>query len=189
VDAEGWALRAGDIGMNSMGMNRGKRRMSGMILAVVIAAFGFSGCDDSSSPAGPEMEMQIQDQAVLAAMEEAIQDEYKAELIYMKVLDNFGSVRPFANIINAEVRHSEALARLFQARGLPVPESQWSDEEIPGFSSLTAACQAGVTAEIENAEIYEKYFSLDLPGDVQMVFENNRRASLENHLPAFQRCS
>jgi hypothetical protein len=24
---------------------------------------------------------------------------------------------------------------------------------------------------------------------VRAVFENNRRASLENHLPAFQRCS
>jgi hypothetical protein len=122
-------------------------------------------------------------------MEEAIQDEYKAELIYKKVLDNFGSVRPFSNIINAEVRHSEALARLFQVRGLPVPQSKWSDKEIPGFPSLTEACQAGVTAEIENAEIYEKYFSLDLPSDVRRVFENNRRASLENHLRAFQRCS
>ena len=161
--------------------------MSGLVLTVLVLGLGFSGCDDGSSSVGPEAEMQ--DQAVLAAMEEAIQDEYKAELIYKKVLDNFGSVRPFSNIINAEVRHSEALARLFQARGLPVPQSKWSDEQIPGFSSLTEACQAGVTAEIENAEIYEKYFSLDLPSDVRMVFENNQRASLENHLRAFQRCS
>ncbi len=168
-------------------MNEGRHRMSGLIVTVVVAVLGFSGCDESSSPASPEMEMQ--DHAVLAAMEETIQDEYKAELIYEKVLESFGSVLPFVNIINAEVRHSEALAGLFEIRGLPVPQGKWSDEEIPGFSSLTEACQAGVTAELENAEIYEKYFSLNLPSDVRMVFENNRRASLENHLRAFQRCS
>jgi hypothetical protein len=77
--------------------------------------------------------------AVLLAMEVAIQDEYKAELIYEGVVDDFGPVLPFQNIINAE--------------------------------------------------IYEGYFDLDLPSDVRFVFENNQWASLERHLPAFQRWS
>jgi len=166
-------------------MSEVRSKMSTLTLMALVVSIGFSGCDSDSTPVSPEM----QDSAVLAAMEEAIQDEYKAELIYEKVIDDFGSVRPFANIMGAEVRHSQALARLFEARGLPVPTSLWSEQEIPRFSSLTEACQAGVTAEIENAEIYEKYFGLDLPSDVRMVFENNQRASLENHLRAFQRCS
>jgi len=155
-----------------------------MLLALFVAV-GTGACDENSDSAAP----QVQDQEIVAAMEAAIQDEYKAELIYQKVIEDFGEVRPFVNIIGAEVRHSESLARLFSARDLPVPQSQWKDSDIPGFSSISAACQAGVRAEIENAEIYDRFFALNLPADVRRVFENNRRASIENHLRAFQRCS
>ena len=146
---------------------------------------GLANCGGEASPAEPVVE----DDAVLAALEAGIQDEFKAELIYERVLDDFGSVRPFVNIINAEERHSEAIARLYVARGLPVPESRWASGEIPSFSSVTAAFQAGVVAEIENAEIYDHYLALPLPADVQTVFENNRAASLDRHLPAFEFCS
>jgi hypothetical protein len=168
-----------------MEMRKDRSKMSTVMLVVSLGSFGLFGCDLGSSPASPE----LQDQAVLTAMEEAIQDEYRAELIYEKVLNDFGPVRPFLNIIRAEVKHSESLAQLFKTTGLAVPTSNWSPEEIPGFSSLPEACRAGVVAEIENAEIYEKYFDLELPPDVRQVFENNQRASLENHLRAFQRCS
>jgi hypothetical protein len=154
----------------------------------VVLAGGLMACDEGSAAVAPEAQ-EVQADAVLAAMVEAIQDEYRAELIYERVMGDFGPVRPFSNIINAEVRHSESLAGLFATRGLPVPESQWEASQIPGFSTLTEACRAGVTAEIENAEIYDKYMDLDLPTDVRTVFENNRRASIENHLRAFQRCS
>jgi hypothetical protein len=154
-------------------------------LLACCVVLGTVGCEEGTDAVAPEP----QGSEIVAAMEAAIQDEYKAELIYQKVIDDFGSIRPFVNIIGAEVRHSESLARLFSTRGLPVPESQWKPSEIPSFPSISAACQAGVTAEIENAEIYDRYFDLDLPADVRTVFENNRRASIENHLRAFQRCS
>jgi hypothetical protein len=47
----------------------------------------------------------------------------------------------------------------------------------------------GVVAEQENIAIDDRFFALDLPADVGQVFENNRAASLFNHLPAFQRCA
>jgi hypothetical protein len=160
-------------------------KVIGLVFLHLAAVSGLSGCEDDSLSLAPVE----QDQAVLDAMEATILDEYRAELIYEKVLENFGEVRPFVNIVRAEVRHSESLARLFTSRGIPVPENPWSFDQIPAFSTLTQACQAGVVAEIENAEIYDRYFDLPLPADVMTVFENNRRASIENHLPAFQRCS
>ena len=162
-------------------------KISRFVMAVLSIAvtIGLVACDDDSSAVAPVME----DQVLLAAMEATIQDEFRAELIYQRVLDDFGSVLPFNNIINAEVRHSEAIASLYVTRGLPVPESQWASNEIPSFSSITAACQAGVVAEIENIEIYDRYFDLPFPEDVRKVFTNNRAASLERHLPAFERCS
>ncbi|MGD8361031.1 MAG: DUF2202 domain-containing protein [Gemmatimonadota bacterium] len=156
----------------------------GGFLALVLALFVL-GCEEA--PAGPDSASE--DIEILAAMEVAIQDEYKAELVYLQVMEDFGSVPPFSNIVFAEERHSEALARLFQARGVDVPESKWDPSQIPSFSSLSEACRAGVTAEIENAEIYQGYLDLDLPADVRQVFESNQAASLERHLPAFERCS
>jgi len=46
-----------------------------------------------------------------------------------------------------------------------------------------------VLAEIENIEIYDLNLALSLPADVRTVFENNRAASLDKHLPAFEQCS
>jgi hypothetical protein len=37
--------------------------------------------------------------------------------------------------------------------------------------------------------MYDDMLRLSLPSDVRQVFENNRSASLVNHLPAFERCS
>ena len=156
-----------------------------MVLLAMAISVGPVACDDNPSVVAPVMD----EPAVLHAMEAAIQDEFRAELIYEKVLDKFGSVRPFVNIIGAEVRHSEALARLYVIRGLPVPESRWASDDIPVFSSMPDACRAGVVAEIENAEIYSRYLELPLPSDVRLVFENKRAASLDKHLPAFERCS
>ena len=54
---------------------------------------------------------------------------------------------------------------------------------------MQAACAGAVQAEIENIELYDEFFDMDLPDDLERVFESNRRASLENHLPAFQGCA
>src|SRR5690606_12410565 len=114
---------------------------------------------------------------------------YRAEAIYQGVIDDFGAVAPFANIIGAEVRHSAAIARLFQTRGLTVPPTSWTSATVPHYPSVPAACAAGVVAERDNIAIYDRHFALPLPADVQQVFQNNRGASLYNHLPAFERCA
>lgn len=63
---------------------------------------------------------------------------------------------------------------------------------MPRFRSVPAACAAAVEAEIANIEMYdvllEADLPADLPADVRQVFQNNRRASLDHHLPAFQAC-
>jgi hypothetical protein len=172
--------------MGAVGRSAGSRR-SGKALSALLVSLSIAGCAGGGAVSGPEY--LSENPEILVAMEEAIQDEYRAELIYLQVVDDFGPVLPFSNILYAEGRHSEAIARLYVARGLSVPASRWTPAEIPGFPSVSEACRAGVEAEIANAEIYERYFELDLPADVRQVFESNRAASLNNHLPAFERCS
>jgi len=123
-----------------------------------------------------------------SALTEAINDEYKARAIYRRVINNFGEIRPFINIVEAEGRHIEALLPLFNQYDIAVPEDDW-DTRIQTPQSVLEACRAGVEAEIENAEMYDRLLdsTKDYP-DVQQVLKQLQRASAENHLPAFQRC-
>lgn len=121
-------------------------------------------------------------------LNEAIQDEYKARALYQKVIEKFGEVRPFSNIVEAENRHIQALLPLFELHDLPVPPDDWGSR-VEAPSTLLEACQQGVEAEIENMEMYSRLLeqSEDFP-EVQAVLRELQRASKENHLPAFQRC-
>jgi len=57
------------------------------------------------------------------ALKEALDDEYRAWATYDQVIADFGEVRPFINIRDAERRHIEALATLFSRYRLPVSEN------------------------------------------------------------------
>lgn len=123
-----------------------------------------------------------------AALLEALDDEYKAWATYDQVLADFGSVRPFVNIIEAEARHISALARLFERYGIAMPRNPWPGK-VPRYSSLKEACEAGVQGEIENDALYKRLMPLVRHADIRTVFERLRAASQERHLPAFQRCA
>jgi len=123
-----------------------------------------------------------------SALAEAINDEYKARAMYQLVISTFGEIRPFVNIVEAESRHIQALLPLFNKYDIPVPEDDW-ESRIAAPASVLEACQAGVQAEIDNAEMYERLLhSTRQYPDVQVVLGQLQRASRENHLPAFQRC-
>lgn len=122
------------------------------------------------------------------ALIEALDDEYKACASYAHVINIFGEIRPFINIIEAEKRHIQALLPLFKKYGFNIPEDSW-DKRVETPNSILEACQAGVEDEIENAEMYNRLLAATKDyADVQQVFKNLQRASQENHLPAFQRC-
>jgi len=55
----------------------------------------------------------------------ALDDEYKAHATYEQVIRDFGLVRPFVNIVEAEARHIAALVTLFERHGLSRPENTW----------------------------------------------------------------
>lgn len=156
-----------------------------MLVAALIAAGGVA-CDDHS-PTGPTAI--AVDPALSTMLTRAIQDEYRAETIYQGVLNDFGAVQPFGNVLTAEERHSASIGRLFANRAVATPVNTWTVAAVPHFTSVPAACAAGVVAERENIALYDDLLRGDLPADVRQVFTNNRSASLVNHLPAFERCS
>jgi hypothetical protein len=154
------------------------------LIAVLSSACGSDSPTSPSTVGGAPVA-----DAVRVAMEQAIADEYRAETIYQGVIGDFGALAPFTNVLTAEQRHSATIAGLFTSRGMAVPANGWTTATVPHFSTVPSACAAGVVAERENIALYDRFLALDLPADVRQVFENNRAASLLNHLPAFQRCA
>jgi hypothetical protein len=122
------------------------------------------------------------------ALIEAIQDEYKARALYQKVMDKFGEIRPFSNIIKAEEQHITWLKPLFEKYDVDIPEDEWY-KKVPEFATVQEACEAGVKAEIENAGMYDEFFSFVKEQDIIDTFTLLRDASQEKHLPAFRRCA
>lgn len=122
------------------------------------------------------------------ALLEALDDEHKAWATYDQVVHDFGPERPFINIREAEARHIEALLTLFRRYGVEAPVNPWPGR-APRFANTREACEAGIAAEVANADIYERLMRSTTREDILAVFDNLRRASQERHLPAFQRCA
>lgn len=120
----------------------------------------------------------------------AITDEYKARATYNQIIDDFGEVKPFVNIKNAEEQHINSLVSLFKKYNYEVP-SDIFDGNIKISGTLAELCAVGVQAEIDNAALYQE---LLIPSvleyeDVTRVFKNLMSASENNHLSAFEGCS
>ncbi|MEK4396707.1 ferritin family protein [Bacillus sp. FSL K6-2860] len=115
----------------------------------------------------------------------ALQDEYLAQARYDNILGNFGYIRTFAQIKEAEMRHINALLPLFERYQVPLP-LDISQSFVSTPENIKAAYAAGVQGEIDNISMYERFLSLDIPNDMRTVFSQLRNASL-NHLAAFER--
>lgn len=123
------------------------------------------------------------------AVDLALLDEIKAHNFYKQILEDKGQVRPFANIVNAESRHIQALLNLYD-------KYSWALPVEPNHSFLTdknleSLCADGVVAEVENVKLYQEKLLPTVTGypDITNVFTNLMNASEQNHLPAFKRCA
>lgn len=121
------------------------------------------------------------------ALAAALDDEYRARATYRAVLDVYGDVGPFVNIVESEERHIQALRRLCERHGVKIPADPWPSR-VSAPASLEAACEAALEAERENADLYERLMEAAAGhADVEETFRRLLAASQENHLPAFER--
>ena len=127
---------------------------------------------------------------VKAALDQALDDEYKAFSTYQAIITKLGSTRPFSMIIGAEEQHIAQLKSIYTKYGeIPKANSYLGKITVP--KTLADSCKAGVEAEIANASLYEREL---LPlvknyPDISQVFTNLMQASALKHQPAFERCA
>ncbi|MGD8279036.1 MAG: DUF2202 domain-containing protein [Gemmatimonadota bacterium] len=157
------------------------RRVVPLVAALVV----LTACDEDNvfptTPSVPQAD-------AAAALTRAIQSEYRAENIYLRVLVDFGSVEPFESIAYSEPRHSATLAYLFVARDLAVPASEWTLNNVQTYDSVEDACAAAAAVEQDNIAMYDELLALNLPDDVLQAFGDNRASSEDDRLPAFEAC-
>lgn len=154
---------------------RGRKNLAASSAALGIAA--------SAALAGPANATTFDRKA----LEEALDDEYRAEATYQAIIDKFGAVRPFINIIEAERRHAGMVKRQYARLGIEAPENPYLGE-IEAPESLLDACKNGVEAEIENIALYDRLLPKVSDPQVRETLGRLQAASRDNHLPAFQRC-
>lgn len=116
----------------------------------------------------------------------AIYDEYEARAFYLRVIEAFGEQAPFVNIANSETKHIEQLYKLCDRYGIARPLDPFMDE-VRVHPSWLANCQHAVMAEWRNVELYSELLQYVVEPDVIDTFQRLQRASLHNHMPAFQR--
>ena len=127
------------------------------------------------------------DAAIKAALLEAINEEYKAHATYQAVIDKFGQVAPFVNIVNSEQSHIDAWKTLLTKYGIAIPSDPFLGK-VTAPASVSEACKVGVAAETEDVALYDRLMKTVSAADILAVMQQQRTVSQENHLPAFQRC-
>ena len=120
-------------------------------------------------------------------LSDALDDERKAEATYSAIIETFGPVRPFINIIDAEARHSAAIERQMRRLDLAIPENPWRASVIEPPNSLADACAIAIDAEIQNIALYDRLIPQIGDSAVKHVLQNLQDASRNNHLRAFRR--
>ena len=131
--------------------------------------------------------MSVLNEEEIQVLLEALDDEYKSYATYDQVIEDFGSIKPFLNIREAEGRHINALLGLFERYDISIPDNNWPGR-VDRFISQEAACKAAVEAEIANGEMYDRLIRTTQKSEIIAVLRNLQEASLQRHLPAFQRC-
>ena len=138
------------------------------------AGYGAKGAINTTQPTVQEM------------LQFAIQDEYLAKAQYSLVMDTFGKLRPFSNIVQSEDQHIALLKPLFTDRGWDVPQDE-SGPYLVTPQSFTEALKIGEQAEVDNIAMYEHFLNQkNIPEDLKSVFERLLVAS-KRHLNAFRR--
>jgi len=117
----------------------------------------------------------------------AFEGEFYAQALYQKIIDTFGAVEPFQNIINSEVQHIDSLIRLAEKYGVSVPDYP-APKNLPEFETIQDACKAGAIAEAADAQFYDELLSQTTHQDIILIFTNLKNASIKNHLPEFEAC-
>lgn len=141
------------------------------------------GIDISQGAPAPGTDAAIAWEALMS-----VEGEYAAAASYQAVIDTYGNVEPYTTILEAELRHVNALVNQLQRMGVAVPANPYLGKLVAP-ASLTDAALAWAEGEVHNVAMYDSLISQSSDSRLSRVLGNLRRVSLEVHLPLFEKAS
>jgi hypothetical protein len=168
--------------------------LMGIVFAAALIAGGVMALGTGSrgwkDSATKQNSLPIEVQAAVLDALVGAEGEYAAYATYAAILEEYGEVNPFANIVASEAKHIDALKQILERYGVPYPVENPYLGMIEAPQSLAEAAHAGVDAEIANIAFYETQLEAVADYlDIHDVFVNLYAASLSQHLPAFERAA
>lgn len=123
---------------------------------------------------------------VKSVLDAAYSHEFTMSMRYSSVLTQFGEVRPFSNLSQAEDRHMAILAQQYQRLGFDLPSVP--RVALRGFSSVLEACMVSLDNEYESVALYDRLLADTTDPLLIDTFKYLRSASADRHIPALRRC-
>lgn len=121
------------------------------------------------------------------ALRKAFEDTCSACSMYEQVIREFGPLRPFPMLKDAEERHMRALEALLARYRVAVPKTP--ARPAAAFQTISEALDTVISAESKKVEAYERLHATAREADVLAEIRNLRRASRDAHLPALRQCA
>jgi hypothetical protein len=121
------------------------------------------------------------------ALRKAFEDTCSACSTYEQVIREFGPLRPFPMLKDAEERHMRALEALLTRYRIAVPKVPV--RPTAAFATISAALDVVISAESSKVEAYDRLHATAHEADVLAEIRNLRRASRDAHLPALLKCA
>lgn len=140
-----------------------------VVLAISLASFaGFAETSDTSS-----------------LLTDALTSEREAIALYTAIIDEYGSVQPFTNLLEAALNHERAIERLFDYYGLLVPPETTVTAEAP--DTLELALNGALTLERAQEDLYANFLSLTDDSHTEAVVTQILKSSTV-HIESVQSC-
>jgi hypothetical protein len=158
-------------------------RHATVIGALALSAVACAGSGDGLTPALPLP------QGVSAILDSLVVDEYRAAARYQQVMQAFGTVSPFREMLPVQGARVEALMQVYrQYPAFPPPNPFDGPQYMERYASVAGACEVALEAETATAERYARALALNPPAAVQKILRYNRASTLAFEVAATRRC-
>lgn len=112
----------------------------------------------------------------------ALHEERLAAATYQAIVDKFGEVKPFTNILKAEEQHIAAIENLLKVNGIEIPANNIT---ATAPKTLEESYALAINVEKEDIALYEEMYPNLSDSMIKAVFTRLMNAS-KQHLQAFE---
>ena len=127
----------------------------------------------------------MKDEFVLNALDSALRSKFKTCALYRMVLQAFGPVQPFKDLLKIEEKYRLVLTGLARRYDRTLPVDEWEGQiAIP--VSFVEACEEAIQLERENDRLYTALLDRMEEPALSRVITRMRNVSQISHQPSFK---